>query len=61
MKRIIIGYIAKSNFALEIGKALPEPKIRDTEVFNLNKLNYRNDREPEAWQGKGNRKKPRVK
>lgn len=61
MKGIIVGQIALaiSNFSLEQPAAVPERK--QNEEFNLNKLSYRIDREPESWQGRGNRKKPRVK
>lgn len=59
MRRIVLAHLVASLAANEYAEAAPV-KERGNK-FNLNKLHYSIPKEPEPWQGKGNRKKPRVK
>lgn len=59
MKRIVLGHIAALVADSKYAEESPVKERKDE--FNLKKLHYSIPKEPETWQGKGNRRKPRVK
>lgn len=60
MKRIVLGHIVGASMAHAFAEVIPA-EVPELELKMPNNLKYSIPKEPEPWQGKGNRRKPRVK
>ncbi|WP_457970605.1 hypothetical protein [Acinetobacter calcoaceticus] len=60
MKRIVLGHIVSLSMPVGFAESIPA-EVPELELKMPKNLSYSIPREPEPWQGKGNRRKPRVK
>lgn len=60
MKRIILGHIPFEVLGSSLAEASP-PKREEPVIEVARNMYYRPPREPESWQGKGNRRKPKCR
>lgn len=60
VKRIILGHIPFEVLGSSLAEASP-PKREEPVIAVARNMYYRPPREPESWQGKGNRRKPKCR